>query len=380
MAAFPRNDYRWIHRSNLSTFPEMSALRLALLILALLPHARAELFVSSHDNSQIFRFHELTLDFIDVFVPNTNGRLQAPHGIAFGPDGNLYVASAGNDRVLRYNSQTGAYMDDFIFTGVGGLDYPVALIFRGTNLYVSSQLNDRVLRYNAANGAFIDTFVSPSSTLVGPSDMTFGPDGNLYVVGRFNNTVVRYDGKTGALIDTYINSNLQQPFGLRFLDSGLLLVASGNQNRVQQFDYLQGNTPGRFLASYITNNLTFPIGLVLAPRFVVVANYNGNSLCVLDGVTTRTVTAPNLRGPNFMAFRPSPQPTLSIRMVDGEFEVYWPDNPSPDFHVTMADQIHGFPLSFSGMGPSVPVNGTNSERFPTTPQRSQLFFQLKKEY
>jgi WD40 repeat protein len=360
----------------------MSALRLAVLILcsALLPHARAELFVSSHDNSQIFRFQEITLDFIDVFVPNTNGRLQAPHGLAFGPDGNLYVSSAGNDRVLRYHGQTGAYIDDFIPTGAGGLDYPVALIFRGTNLYVSSQLNDRVLRYNATTGAFIDTFVTASAALDGPSDMTFGPDGNLYVVGRFNNTVVRFDGQTGAFVDTYINTNLQQPFGLRFLDSGLLLVASGNQNRVQQFDYLQGNTPGRFLGSYITNNLTFPIGIVLAPRFVVVANYTGNSLCVYDGVTTRTVTAPNLRGPNFMAFRPSPQPTLSIRLVDGEFEVFWPNSPSPDFHVTMSEQVDGFPSSFSGMAPSIPVNGTNSERFPMTPQRSLLFFRLKKEY
>jgi DNA-binding beta-propeller fold protein YncE len=110
----------------------MSGLRLALLILALFPHARAELFVSSHDNSQIFRFHELTLNFIDVFVPNTNGRLQAPHGIAFGPDGNLYVASAGNDRVLRYNGQSGEYIYEYIPKGNRALDYHVELFFSAT--------------------------------------------------------------------------------------------------------------------------------------------------------------------------------------------------------------------------------------------------------
>src|SRR4051812_19869106 len=93
--------------------------------------AHAELFVSSHDSSQVFRFNETTGAFIDIFIPNTSPRISNPHGLAFGPDGNLYVASAGNDRVVRFNGQTGAFINDFIPANTGGLDYPVALIFRG---------------------------------------------------------------------------------------------------------------------------------------------------------------------------------------------------------------------------------------------------------
>jgi DNA-binding beta-propeller fold protein YncE len=90
---------------------------------------RGELLVSSFSSNRVLRYHENTGAFIDVFVPNTDGALSLPHGLAFGPDGNLYVASAGNDRVVRYNGTTGAFIDVFIPSGNGGLDYPVALLF-----------------------------------------------------------------------------------------------------------------------------------------------------------------------------------------------------------------------------------------------------------
>jgi DNA-binding beta-propeller fold protein YncE len=59
--------------------------------------ARAELLVSSYSSNRVFRYSEVDGSFIDIFVPS--GTLSLPHGLAFGPDGNLYVASAGNSRV-----------------------------------------------------------------------------------------------------------------------------------------------------------------------------------------------------------------------------------------------------------------------------------------
>src|ERR1043165_2787098 len=109
-------------------------LRLFVLVAALLgvtaARVRAELLVSSFSSNRVFRYSEADGSFMDIFIANANGALGLPHGLAFGPDGNLYVASAGNDRVVRYNGTTGAFIDVFVATGSGGLDYPVALIFR----------------------------------------------------------------------------------------------------------------------------------------------------------------------------------------------------------------------------------------------------------
>src|SRR5262245_53276538 len=109
----------------------------SLLLLLVVGPARAELFVSDFNSNVVRRYNETNGAFIDVFVPNTNGLLNLPHGLAFGPDGNLYVASAGNDSVLRYNGTNGAFMNVFV-NGSAGLDYPVRLIFRPDGLlYVS---------------------------------------------------------------------------------------------------------------------------------------------------------------------------------------------------------------------------------------------------
>src|ERR1043165_6261097 len=117
--------------------------------------AKADLLVSSFNNGRVYRFNEHTGQPVDTFVPNTNGLLNLPHGLAFGPDGNLYVASAGNDSVLRYHGTNGGFLNAFISLGTGGLDYPVWLEFRGDSLYVSSQLNNQGLRSQASNGAFM---------------------------------------------------------------------------------------------------------------------------------------------------------------------------------------------------------------------------------
>jgi DNA-binding beta-propeller fold protein YncE len=86
---------------------------LAALILASTFSLRAELFVSGYNSHRVYRYNETNGAFMDVFVPNTNSLLNLPHGLAFGPDGNLYVASAGNDCILRYNGTNGAFLEAF---------------------------------------------------------------------------------------------------------------------------------------------------------------------------------------------------------------------------------------------------------------------------
>jgi len=67
------------------------------------------LIVSSHHSDEVFRYNETNGVFLNVMISAGSGGLNAPHGLAFGPDRNLYVGSALSDEVLRYNGETGAY-------------------------------------------------------------------------------------------------------------------------------------------------------------------------------------------------------------------------------------------------------------------------------
>lgn len=279
------------------------------------PLARAELFVASFSGNRVHRHSETNGAAIGggTFVSAASGGLSLPHGMAIGPDGNLYVASAGNDAVLRYHGTNGAFLDAFISPTNGVIDYPVWLEFRADGfLYVSSQLNNSVARFNATNGAFAGVFVTNGSGgLNGPSGMTWGPDGHLYVAGRFGNHVLKYDGTNGAFLGATVAAGgpLAQPFGIKFGPDGHLYVASGNSNAVARFDGSTGAYLGNFIAAG-GGGLNLPIDLAFGPNGdLYVASFNNNKVARFNGATGAYVSdfvasgAGGLAGPNFLMFR-----------------------------------------------------------------------------
>jgi gluconolactonase len=288
---------------------------LALLLALSAWPARADLLVSAFNGNSVLRYSETNGASLGTFIAAGSGGLSLPHGLATGPDGNLYVASAGNDSVLRYNPTNGAFIDAFVPSGSGGLDYPVTLIFRPDGLlYVSSQLNDRVLRFNATTGAFVDTFVTNASGgLDGPSGMAFAADGKLIVVGRFGNHVLRY-GADGAFLDALVPAGvggLAQPFGCAFGPDGDLFVVSGNSNKVARFHGTTGASLGDFVATG-SGTLNLPVGCAFGPdgRFYV-ASFNNNKVARYQGASGAYTNdflgggSGGLSGPNFFLFRPA---------------------------------------------------------------------------
>ena len=98
-----------------------------------------------------------------MFVPARSGGLNAPAGMAFGPDGDLYVASNYGDEVLRYDGSTGTFLGTFVGYQSGGLDEPDDLVFGPDgNLYVTSFRTDQVLEYDGTTGESRGVFAAGS--------------------------------------------------------------------------------------------------------------------------------------------------------------------------------------------------------------------------
>jgi DNA-binding beta-propeller fold protein YncE len=64
------------------------------------------LLIGSCGNDAVLRY-DLERLSMDVLVPSRTGGLEAPSGLAFGPEGRLYVACRTKNRILRFDPGTG---------------------------------------------------------------------------------------------------------------------------------------------------------------------------------------------------------------------------------------------------------------------------------
>jgi DNA-binding beta-propeller fold protein YncE len=191
---------------------------------------------ASDDPASVERFDGKTGKFLDYFVAPASGGLEHPNFMVFGPDGgndgklDLYVASAHAGSILRYDGATGAFKGVFVAAASGGLDAPFGMVFGPDgNLYIASANwfegsngpfytgpfpPGAVLVYEGPSGsnpgAFLGTFIASGyGGLYNPGGMLFGPHGDLYVASCVQSgkklraepntsVVLRYDGRTGA--------------------------------------------------------------------------------------------------------------------------------------------------------------------------------------
>lgn len=183
------------------------------------------LFVAGVRSDNVVSFDGATGALVGEFVPAGSGGLDAPHGMAFGPDldaddvPDLYVGSRDTDEVLAYSGATGGALGVFVTAGDGGLSKPHDLLFDGEGrLLVTSHMTDEVLRYDD-DGAFLDVLVTAGSGgLTRPHSMVFGPGKHLLVTSVMTDEVLRYHKRKGKFLGVFASGNgLEQPHGIAFL-------------------------------------------------------------------------------------------------------------------------------------------------------------------
>jgi hypothetical protein len=209
-----------------------------------------DLYVASRDSDEVLRYSAVDGSFLGALVTAGAGGLDAPRGLLF-DGGYLYVTSVGEspsspgaDSILRYDALTGApagvsgLSGDAVFvaTGSGGLDNPSNIVAQNGDFYVSSTgaTSNSVLRYSAS-GAFLGAFVAPGSGgLSGPAVLLFHSDGFLYVTSSSNGKVLRYSSATGAF-DREMSGGLARPIGLLFEPGGDMLVSCSDSSEIRRY-------------------------------------------------------------------------------------------------------------------------------------------------
>ena len=189
-----------------------------------------DIYVTDQANNQVLRYDGITTAPEGVFA-STN--LNAPWGLTFGPDGNMYVVNQGGlATVERYNGQTGAWMSTFVTDILN--DFPTSVTFGPDgNLWVSGRANGgRMEVYSGVNGSFL--YTRGGATLTEPNQAAFGPNGNLFAADIVDAGVYEID-LAGNFVASHLMGQLDTAIGLVFAPDGSLFVSTRNaDNRIHR--------------------------------------------------------------------------------------------------------------------------------------------------
>jgi DNA-binding beta-propeller fold protein YncE len=257
--------------------------------------------VSEYSNNLV-RFDATTGALVGTLVPPGADGLNAPTGMAVGPDGSLYVSNNGSNNILRFDGITGAPLGVFVSSGSGGLNAPEDLTFdsSGTYLYVASSGSNQILKYSAQTGAFIG--VAASSGLSNPHSVKFGPDGLMYVASNGNHRILRFT-VNGTYVDDFVPANsggMAGPERMAFGPDGDLYASASGPAPVFNHQILRFGTENEALFT-ITNTTpsTLPLTVIYATAdgtAVAGTNYTATSgtFTFNPGVTSDTIHVPLL--------------------------------------------------------------------------------------
>ncbi len=210
----------------------------------------------------------------NAFATSATG-LDAPEGIAFDPNGNLWVSDTGNNRILEYKSPftTGeaaslvigqaGFTDSGLATTATGLNQPEGIAFDSSgNLWVADALNSRVLMFAApfSTGEAATLVLGEKNFVTAidqvtkagmstPSGLAFDSNGNIWVadgirVLEYTTPFVTHENASLVIgQNTFTNSStvadptgLDLPYAVAFDSSHDLWVADYGNNRVLEYN------------------------------------------------------------------------------------------------------------------------------------------------
>ena len=224
-----------------------------------------------------------------VTLATNAGSLNAPAGLAFDGNGNLWVANAGDSSVVEFTPSQLASSGSpapavTISAATGSLSLPIGIAFDGSgNLWVANSSNTLV-EFTAsqlvASGAPTPmvTLSASASSIVGPLMIAFDATGRLWVANGNNsqNTVVAFSpsqlaatgSPTPAVTLSASAGSLANPTGLAFDASGNLWVANTTAPSIVEFSASQivssgAPTPNTIITG---SSLSEPFGIAFDPH------------------------------------------------------------------------------------------------------------------
>lgn len=211
--------------------------------------------LAADSKGRIFVFHRAGREWVEPFPKqpiagdtvfvfgSADGKLLAkwgagefimPHGLAIGPDGNVWVTDVGAQQVRKFTAQ-GRPLLTLGERGVKGSDsghfaLPTDVAFGPDgSVYVSDGYeNTRVVHFTA-DGGYLGEWGKPGKR-PGQFDLPHGiaisRDGRVFVADRGNSRLQIFD-LTGKLLDVWNDDRVGRAYGVDIAPDGSIYVADG---------------------------------------------------------------------------------------------------------------------------------------------------------